>query len=41
MFNANWSANVIKEVGDKFHRNFVVGLRAHPLLIERLTLAME
>jgi hypothetical protein len=32
MFNANWSATVIKKIGNRFHNNFTVGLKAHPLL---------
>jgi hypothetical protein len=38
MFNANWFANVIKETRDRFHRNFIVGLRAHPLLYKEVNL---
>jgi hypothetical protein len=36
MFNVNWSTNAIK--GNKFHRNFVVRLRAHPLLYREVNL---
>ncbi len=29
-FHANWSTIAIKEIGNKFHRNFTIGLKAHP-----------
>jgi len=29
-FNNVWFAIVVREVGSKFHRNFVVGFKAHP-----------
>ncbi len=38
MFNANWSTTTIKEVGDRFHRNFATKLKAHPLLYRRVNL---
>jgi hypothetical protein len=38
MFNANWFAIVIKKIGNRFHRNFTVGLRAHPLLYRGVNL---
>jgi hypothetical protein len=37
-FNANWSISIIKEAGNKFHRNFTIGLKAHPLLYRRVNL---
>jgi hypothetical protein len=29
-FNNVWFATIVREVGNKFHRNFVVGFKAHP-----------
>ncbi len=26
-----WSTNVVRSLGDRFHQNFQVGLRVHPL----------
>ncbi len=33
-----WFANTIKEVKNKFHNNFVIGLKIHPLLYKGINL---
>jgi hypothetical protein len=42
MFSANWSTTTIKKTRNRFHKNFAIGLKTHPLLYKTwLTLAME
>jgi ribosomal protein L27 len=31
-FMSAWSTIAVREVGDRFHQNFAMGLKAHPLL---------
>jgi hypothetical protein len=38
MFKSNLFIIVVKEVGNRFHRNFAIGLRTHPLLYRRANL---
>jgi hypothetical protein len=38
MFNANWSATIVKEARNRFHKNFTTRLIAYPLLYRRVNL---
>jgi hypothetical protein len=40
-FMLTWCTTTIKNAGDKFHWNFVVGLKVHPLLYKDVNLGIS
>jgi hypothetical protein len=38
---STWSIVVVRNTRDKFHRNFVTSLRAHPLLFKGVNLGIS